>query len=177
MKIAISTSALDLPESELKLYNYNETSKAWDAVSGTPSIDWSKFTLSMNVKHMSKFAVFHVVGGSGGGGSSDAAAADLSNAFVYPNPLKAGTLAADAPYQAAVITFKKLTSEARLKVYNIVGEMVYDDVKTDDASTDTLTWDTKTKSGEKVASGVYVYQLTNPKVSSDKKSGKLAIIR
>ncbi|MBU0952538.1 MAG: carboxypeptidase regulatory-like domain-containing protein [Elusimicrobia bacterium] len=177
VKIQISTSALDYNEADLKLYNYNETTKKWDAATGTPTIDWSKFTLSLGVKHMSKFAVFYVAGGGNGGGSADAAALTMKDAYVYPNPLKGGSLTADAIYQAVAITFKKLTAEARLKIFNIAGELVFDNVKANDAAVDTLIWDTKNKSGEKVASGVYVYLLTNPKDSTDKKIGKLAIIR
>ncbi len=176
VKIKISTAALTVPESELKLYNYNDTTGLWDAAAGTASFDWENFLMTMNVSHFSKYAVFHVVStGTAGGGATVAAAADLSNVKVYPNPYK--NKPGDAYYGSGKITFSGLTAKVRIRIFNIAGELIVDDSTKDDATTDSATWDLKNSDGGAVASGVYIYYITNPDNSSHKAVGKLAIIK
>ena len=144
------------------------------------NIDWSNLILSMNVNHFSKFAVFYVPGSATVvTTSSSTVATDLSNVIVYPNPYKAGITSYNgADGNNATIRVKNLTARAKIKVYNIAGELVYDYDKAD-ATSGTVAWDMANKDGKKLASGVYIYYITNPDGGAgvQKAVGKFAIIK
>ena len=59
-----------------------------------------------------------------------------------------------------------------IKIYTITGELVQ--LLQTDANADPVQWNVKNKSGDNVASGVYIYQIKN---SFSEKRGKLVIIR
>jgi len=106
----------------------------------------------ITTRHLSIFGLFTPIVG------------DLSNVIVYPNPFK--------PYLGHTeIYFKGLTEKTTIKIYNIAGELVR---KIENVEGET-TWDARNNSGNKVASGVYIYIITNDK--GNKKIGKLAIIK
>ncbi|MFH1562645.1 MAG: PEGA domain-containing protein, partial [Nitrospirota bacterium] len=88
-------------------------------------------------------------------------APNLTNVFAYPNPCRV--------YKGNKITFKKLTAQANIKIFNIVGELVKEIEHTN--GTDAEVW---TNPGE-VASGVYIYLITND--MGQKIIGKLGIIK
>gem|GEM_PF-6265775 len=92
----------------------------------------------------------------------------LDGAHPYPNPFKP-----NSGLNHTGITFTGLPAKVRLRIFNLAGEMIYD---AEQATTGTLPWDAKNMSGGKVASGVYIYYLTEPGTGY-KKKGKLAIIR
>ena len=94
------------------------------------------------------------------------AAINLDNAHVYPNSYKPSAGHTN-------ITFADLTSHAKIQIFNIIGELVYEDEK--DTPTGELTWDVKNNKAENIASGVYMYMITNN--AGQVKKGKLAIIR
>ena len=100
-----------------------------------------------------------------------APALNLSETYVYPNPFKPGS---GSVFDAPKIVFKKLTDRATIKVYSYAGQLVATLHKTD-TSVDYYEWDAKNETGEYVASGVYVYLITN--TSGEKISGKFGIIR
>ena len=89
------------------------------------------------------------------------------NVKAYPNPLIIG-VATDK------ITLEGLPSTGMVdvKIYNIAGELVLD--KTVSASECKWKWDAKNNDNEPVASGVYIYLMTNEK---DRAVGKIAVIR
>jgi flagellar hook assembly protein FlgD len=60
-----------------------------------------------------------------------------------------------------------------VQIFTPVGEPVFE--KTLDATSTSYNWDAVNDSGEKVASGVYYYLITDD--SGHKKKGKLAIVR
>jgi hypothetical protein len=94
----------------------------------------------------------------------------LKPAYCYPNPFIAS--------KHKEITFANLTQNIRLRIYTITGELVYDSgiiSEPKDRGIGTLVWKVKNKAGEKVASGIYIYLLTN--TNGDKKRGRLGIIR
>ncbi len=108
------------------------------------------------------------------------AADDLLNVKVYPNPYKPGATGEDAKFadtsKGVGIVFDGLTKKASIKIYNIAGELVAELDETDGDGW--YLWDTMNKGNEKVASGVYIYYITNPDNSSSKPAkGKFAIIR
>ena len=93
---------------------------------------------------------------------------DLSNAHCYPNPYKP-----NSGLGHTKITFSYVTSHIELRIFNIAGELVYN---TDaDTPSGELSWDVVNNSGQKLASGVYIYIITDNQ--GHKKMGKFAVIR
>jgi len=93
---------------------------------------------------------------------------DLKKAHCYPNPYKP-----NSGLGHRKITFARLTSYTKLRVYNVAGELVY---KTEcDTPSGELVWDVKNKNGEDIASGVYIYLLADK--LEDKAKGKFSVIR
>lgn len=70
------------------------------------------------------------------------------------------------------ITFENLAADSRIKIYTIMGELVRDLSGAD--ADGRIYWDVKNSDGEKVASGVYLYQIKN---AYSEKRGKLMVIR
>jgi hypothetical protein len=89
---------------------------------------------------------------------------NLGNVIVYPNPWK-------SDMGVDVITFSNLTENCKIQIYTIAGELVFE-VKPDNID---YQWDLKNEKGKKVASGVYLYIISNDK--GEKKTGKIVIIR
>lgn len=91
---------------------------------------------------------------------------NLTKAHCYPNPYK--------PSKGHTkITFSRLTTNTKLKIFNIAGELVYQDEQ--DTPQGELPWDVVNDSGEKLASGVYVYLITDN--DGHKAKGKFAVIK
>jgi hypothetical protein len=84
----------------------------------------------------------------------------LKNAYAYPNPSNIGE-----------VNFANLTENTTIRIYTIAGELVY---KREDFDEEPI-WRCRNLSGEPVASGIYIYILTNDK--GEIKKGKIAIIR
>ncbi|OGS21078.1 MAG: hypothetical protein A2252_04075 [Elusimicrobia bacterium RIFOXYA2_FULL_39_19] len=89
---------------------------------------------------------------------------NLNTVKAYPNPFKIS--GADNK-----ISFTNLTTQVTIKIFNIAGELV----KTLESTNGLAIWDVKNEIDESVASGVYVYIITNPQ--GEKKTGKIAIIK
>ncbi len=88
-------------------------------------------------------------------------ASDLTRAYVYPNPAKES------------VTFAKLTSPARIQILTLAGELVRTLENND--NDDFVEWDLRNEGNEKIASGVYLYLITDDK--GNKKVNKIAVIR
>ncbi|MCS7227608.1 MAG: T9SS type A sorting domain-containing protein [Endomicrobia bacterium] len=86
----------------------------------------------------------------------------LNNVVVYPNPFR-------PEYGINYVTFKGLTSDAKIRVYNIAGELIteFDNKDNDDEE--------KWVIPQKLASGVYIYLITDKE--GNKKIGRMAIIK
>ena len=87
---------------------------------------------------------------------------DVSGAIAYPVPFKSN--------RDQVIHFKNLGSETKIRIYTAAGREIFHVNLTQD----TYDWNVKNDSGERVASGVYLYFVESP---SGKKDGKLIIIQ
>jgi len=98
-------------------------------------------------------------------------AADLREAYVYPNPFKPNS---PGRFQAAGLTFKRLPAAATIRVYAITGRLVAELRKTDRA-VDYFEWDVTNSDGRKLASGVYIFYVTAP--GAGRAKGKFAVIR
>ena len=121
---------------------------------------------------------YDVVGVLGGGIILPAGASiNLENVKVYPNPYKpnSGTIYDNNPIVGEGIIFSGLTQKAKVQIFNIAGELVTE-FEEDDGD-GIYVWDTRNKNGDKVASGVYIYFITNPDDKSQKTKGRIVIIR
>jgi hypothetical protein len=91
----------------------------------------------------------------------------LGNTRVYPNPWRVDRDAATTKG----VTFDLLTLTAQVRIFDIAGHHV----RSLTPSAGTATWDLKNDAGQDVASGIYLYLLTDN--NGGKASGKLVIIR
>ena len=91
------------------------------------------------------------------------AALNLINIIAYPNPCKG--------YDK--VTFKNLTDQCKISIYNIAGELIFEQEFTNTQGK--AEWNLKNISGNDVASGVYIYVVTNNQ--KQKAIGKIGIIR
>lgn len=90
---------------------------------------------------------------------------DLKELKVYPNPYK--------PSKGHTkIVFANLSANATIKIFTFDGELVWEK---ENITTGSEEWLVVNKDNEKVASGVYIYFITNDR--GERKFGKLAIIR
>jgi hypothetical protein len=85
---------------------------------------------------------------------------------VYPNPWRSDKHAAHPS-----ITFRGLAAATTIKIFTVSGRKVAE-IQTDGPTAD---WNLLNTSGEKVASGVYVYLITDK--AGDKVKGKVAVIK
>jgi sugar lactone lactonase YvrE len=153
----------DLDESKLSIAYYDTVSLRWVVI---PSVVYaSENKIVGTVRHLSIFSIVQLT-----------AAADLTGVFVYPNPYRPGSgTAYDNPLMGNGVIFGALTANAKIRIYTIAGELVKELTVT--GGSGEKLWDTLNKDGEKVASGVYIYMVTNPDNSAMKAKGKFAIIR
>lgn len=84
---------------------------------------------------------------------------------VYPNPWR---LDRDPD---KLITFDRLPPNACLKIFTVSGRLV----KTIDAPNGSATWDRTNDTGERAASGIYLYLVQD--ILGQEFSGKLAVIQ
>lgn len=108
---------------------------------------------------LSEFSVFTVLP------TAIPAEEPVGETIVYPNPCYVSI--------KKEIIFTNLPKDTTLKIYNAVGELVFEDVIADDSPT--YPWKLKTKDNKDVASGVYVYVITKP--GGTRIIDKIAIIR
>jgi len=92
-------------------------------------------------------------------------AASLDATRVYPNPFRPSV-------NSQGITFDGLTASARIKIFNIAGELVRQ--LTDTAGTGVVRWDGSNESGSMLASGTYIAYVEG---AAGTKKIKFALIR
>ena len=97
-------------------------------------------------------------------GNISVVSAGVSSARVRPNPWKS-TSGSDH------ITFDQMTTNTTVKIFSASSRLV----RTLSAPTGDVAWDLTNDSGDKVASGIYLYLITD--TDGNKTKGKLAIIR
>ncbi|MDI6752405.1 MAG: T9SS type A sorting domain-containing protein [bacterium] len=153
----VDNSNPPLREVELAVYRIIGTGSVahWQRLEGS-KVNSDSNTVSAPI---SSFSVYVLMGLSTGDTTT------LSNIYVYPNPFSSS---------ASGITFRGLptTEEVEIKIYNVAGELIIDKKHITGSS---WQWNAHNKSGKKVASGIYIYSITNNR--NQKIIGKLAIIR
>ncbi|OGS19845.1 MAG: hypothetical protein A2252_04950 [Elusimicrobia bacterium RIFOXYA2_FULL_39_19] len=144
----------------IKAFTYNPVTLTWDKIP-TKSINTANKLLSIETNHLSYYVLAYDIG------------IDLSKVRVYPNPFKPNDGQAKTGTWGQGILFDGLTEKAEIGIYSISGQLV---IKLDETDADgQMVWYATNIENEKVASGVYIYSITNN--SGDKKTGKLAVIR
>jgi hypothetical protein len=143
-------------EQRLVLGRYDEGQQLWVPLSSVVSPGSNQ--VIGRTSHLSRFALLEL-----------AAAQDLNGLRVYPNPYRPGS--GTGYDRAGGIVFSHLTAQARIRIYTVAGELVFEG-ETDDG-TGNFEWKAVNACGQKVASGVYVYVVTAP--SGEIKKGKIAI--
>ena len=93
--------------------------------------------------------------------------AGLAGVKVYPNPWR-------NRHAAKHVTFSNLPTDSTVKIFMVSGQWVRD-LGPEAWRLETVVWDLKNHSGDKVASGVYLYLITD--ASGGRVRGKLAIVR
>ena len=87
----------------------------------------------------------------------------LANVIGGPNPFKPG---------AGAFEFRYLTDQAVIRIYNVAGELAR---TIQNPAGSTASWDGTNDAKEPVASGAYVYVITN--ASGEKTTGKIVVIK
>ncbi len=92
-----------------------------------------------------------------------------------PNGPNAGIGMGKTGTEADGIIFTNVPDIGNIEIYTIDGRLVKDmDIASNVFDTDKVNWDVKNDSGQKVASGVYIWRVVS---GSNSKTGKLMIIR
>jgi hypothetical protein len=96
---------------------------------------------------------------------------------VYPNPFKPAEGHTYITFGHPTDVKKRLTAKATIKIYNIAGELVaiLKEPEDDGEPDGVLKWRAINDAKRPLASGVYIYIITNP--AGEKCIGKIAIIR
>lgn len=90
---------------------------------------------------------------------------NLSYTKAYPNPYKSSS-------GHSRIIFMNLTENSTIKIYTISGELIK---VIKEQIGGMAEWDVRNKKGKKIASGIYIYLITNK--AGEKKKGKIAIVK
>ena len=143
----------NIGSNRLIICSFDELIGKWQKVNGS-TIDKVNKLVTCKTNHLSYYGVFAVL------------QSDLNTAHIYPNPYKPSI-------GHTSIIFTNLTNRTKAQIFNLAGDVVYEQEK--DTPTGELSWDVKNAEGEPIASGVYMYMITNN--AGQVKKGKLAIIR
>jgi len=103
----------------------------------------------------------------------------VKDAYAYPVPFRpngpeAGIGPGKTGTEASGITFANIPQEGEIEIFTVDGLLVRKIQIPYGLAESVINWDTKNSSGEKVASGVYIWRLTS---NGNSKTGKLVIIR
>lgn len=150
----------------LKLFNLDTAALEWKAVRNS-MIDRAAKAVYADAAHFSIYAI---------GSYIPAAAGSTADVFAYPNPYKPGSGGNfDQSALGEGIVFESLPQKAKIRIFNIAGGLVAD-LNADDG-TGRFRWNARNGNGTRVASGLYIYLVTNIDDPDDKKSGKITIIK
>ena len=142
---------LETSEDEIQVWSFSQTGP-WQREEDF-TIDTSSNIISVTTLHLSLFALY-----------VPALAENLENVFAFPSPFRAA--------EHSNITFANLTGDVAIKVYNLAGELVYG---IENVTEPFYSWNAVNNSNEPLASGVYIYVITDANNNVAKQ--KFSIIR
>ena len=161
----VDGSSPQLSANTLKVFAYDPSDVAWE-MENSSALDKTAKTVSARINHFSLYSLVSYL----------PLKSALAEAFVYPNPYKPGTGGNfDSSVFGTGVVFESLTARAKIRVFNIAGELVADLIEEDGDGR--LLWNACNSDGSRLASGLYIYIIENGDDSSDKCNGKLAIIK
>jgi hypothetical protein len=138
----------------LAAFTFEEADQRWNRLQAS-QIDPAKHCISFEVDH---FSVYKIMA---------QAADDLDDVIVYPNPF----IASEA--YGGCLKFINLTPVATIRIYSILGELVWtEEILGGDGAAQ---WYGENDGGESVASGIYVYVITNS--SGHEVTGKISVMK
>jgi hypothetical protein len=143
-----------IPDDEaenLRILYLNTDTNRWELVGG--EVDTINHTVTVEVTHLSIFRLGILI----------PFAKNLQNVVVYPNPYIAS--------KHDKVYFKEITQDSVIKIFTLAGELV----KEIRVSKTPEEWDVKNQAGSPVASGVYIYLITD--TVGNKAMGKIGVIR
>ena len=143
-------------EGKLVIGWYDEANLRWVVL--TTTRDANNNILMALTTHFSKYAILQL-----------APSATLDNVTVYPNPYRPGSGGA---FDSTVMTFAGLTSGARIKIFTVSGSFA---AELADTGSGLVNWNVTNSSGDKLASGLYFYVITD--TAGNKKTGKFSVVR
>jgi hypothetical protein len=129
-----NTDIAGLDETKLILARYEPNAHIWVTLAST--VDTINKRVVAHTSHLSRFAIVQL-----------APAADLSSVRIYPNPYRPSV-------NTNGITFDGLTAGAKIRVFNVAGELVREIADTNGSGV--ITFDGKNNGGSSLASGVYI---------------------
>ena len=135
----------------LRIYWLDERTGTWQRLPSS-IVDPASKTVSALAPAFTAFALM---------GSADT---ELTGVHAFPNPFLPGA--------GLVVTFSGLGDVSTVRIYTSQGVLVKE--WTDSAGLGTTTWDGRNRSGEMVASGLYVYKITS---GDNVAVGKLLVVR
>src|SRR5439155_1148838 len=118
---------------------------------GAPQVNFSRFKADAGTYVLRVQAVRFSQTSEWGTANVTLVSADLNAVRVYPNPWRSDK------HAGADITFANVSPDVQIKIFTASGRLVRD-LK---LITTTATWDRKDKAGDTVASGIYLYLITD----------------
>jgi hypothetical protein len=145
-------------ESSFRIFRLNDRSRIprWELVSGLQDVDTLKNTVSASTTRLGVFRVARLK-----------LPESLNRVVVYPNPF--------IPSQSlnGYITFKNLTENATIQIYDMAGRHVRT-VDKEASGGDEAIWDVRNSDGNELASGTYVFIIQS---AEDTFKGKIIVLR
>jgi len=133
----------------------------------SPALGLSSWNLSPGPYTISVYATDGVNNSNTASQTVTLVSPDFSSLRVYPNPWR------EDKHDGKPITFDRLPLGATIKIFTVSGRLA----RTLTPTIDTAVWDLTNDSGDKVASGVYIFMITVENGSAQTLRGKLAVIR
>jgi hypothetical protein len=142
----------------LRMWRLDEDAELWVRQPRT-FLDLANKRVILPTEHFSTYAL---------AGSADT---DCSLSYAFPVPFRpAGGNPGRYGSWADGIRFTNLPSYGRVKIFTVSGELVRDM----DIRDNPQRWDVKNQTGEVVASGVYIWEITS---GQNRKTGKLMVVK
>lgn len=145
---------------KLSIWWLDEPRSLWVRQSGS-TVDTLSKRVSVSVKHFSTYATI---------GQLDT---NVSNVYAYPVPFRpnSGRPSRYGSWTTG-IRFINLPSEGTIRIYTVSGRLVRKISFSDDPGE--IPWDVKNRCGQRVASGLYIWEV---KSGDNRKTGKLVVIK
>jgi len=142
-----------LNEDALTIAVYNPATRRWEPLNSR--VDKNLKTVTATVTHLSIFRILQHIPSS-----------NLEKAIAFPNPFRT-----DRGHTR--IVFDYLTAGSRIRLYDVTGALIHE--MNDDNNDGQIIWSVTNESGQKVASGVYFYLITDS--GGRKQRGRIGVAR